>query len=523
MSKALPVRPSLEHLRNQARLLLRQLHAGDLAALDRALAILRGRKRPNPAGPSDSAELQLTDAQLILAREYGFPSWNQLKVEAENRRRSADQRIAHFIRCATGDRYPESVQLLAQEPGLASADPCAACVAGDLNTVEAALARDAAFATTPAGPERTFPLVYTCFSGFLRHDPERAGNLLAIARLLLAHGADPNAFVMRGPRHEPWRLTALYGAAGRANHAGMTRLLLEAGANPDDNESLYHAAEFKDHACLKLLLDHGASIPGTNAVHRKLDYDDLEGLRLLLDHGADPNLRRNGNDEPLLHWAVKNRRRVEFLQLLADRGADLTATDAHGNTAFQLAIRANHQEAIQFLQERGAATQIPESERLMLFLVQAPRDEIHAALREDPDLVRRGARAHPGALAHLAWDLQRQNVARLLDLGFPADAADHTGATALHNACWKGDLQLVNLLLPHSPPLEAVDLRFGATPLGWALHGAQNAKNAEGDYLNPAANHAGVIRALVAAGARVTPDMIGNTPAPLRSLLTPPP
>lgn len=520
MSKALPVRPNLEHLRKQAKRLLKELHAGNPAALDRALKVLPGRQRPHSKEPHTSAEFQLTDAQLILAREYDFPSWNQLKVEMERRSRSADARIAHFIRCATGDRFPEAAQLLAQEPGLATADPYAACVAGSHETVEAALAEDPEFALTRGGPENTFPLIHTCFSGFLRHDPVRAKSLVAIARLLLAHGADPNAIVLRGPSGEPWRLSALYGAAGRANHAGMTRLLLEAGANPNDNESLYHAAEFQDHACLKLLLDHGAIIPGSNVVHRKLDYDDLEGLRLLLDCGADPNLRRNGNDEPLLHWAIKNRRRVEFLQLLADRGADLHATDGHGNTAFQLATRAHHPDAIRFLQERGAASPMSDSERQWLFLMQATSIEITEALRSDPDLVCRWVLAHPGALVHLAWDLQREAVARLLDLGFPVEATDHSGTTALHNACWKGDLALVRLLLKHHPPLEAVERRFGATPLSWAIHGFQNAKNAEGDYVNPEADYPGVIRALMGAGARVTPEMIKNAPAPLRCLIT---
>jgi ankyrin repeat protein len=409
---------------------------------------------------------------------------------------------------------------LAQEPGLATVDPYAACVAGSHETVEAALAEDPEFALSRGGPEDTWPLIHTCFSGFLRHDPVRAEGLLAVARLLLAHGADPNAIVLRGPSGEPWRLSAIYGAAGRANHAGLTRLLLESGANPNDNESLYHAAEFKDHACLQLLLDHGARIPGSNAVHRKLDFDDLEGLRLLLDRGADPNLRRNGNDEPLLHWAIKNRRGVAFLQLLVDRGADVNATDAHGNTPFQLASRANHQEAIQFLQERGAASSIGDSERQWLFLMLASDKEIAEALRLDPERVHRLLLAHPGALVHLAWDLQREAVARLLDLGFPVDGTDPAGTTALHNACWKGDLRLVRLLLMHHPPLEAVERRFGATPLGWAIHGFQNAKNAEGDYVNPDADYPGVIGALVEAGARVTPEMIKNAPAPLHSLIT---
>ena len=58
----------------------------------------------------------------------------------------------------------------------------------------------------------------------------------------------------------------LYGAAGVAHDPETTRLLLHRGADPDDGESVYHAVEATDTACLELLLERqrrdGA---GTNA------------------------------------------------------------------------------------------------------------------------------------------------------------------------------------------------------------------------------------------------------------------
>ena len=47
----------------------------------------------------------------------------------------------------------------------------------------------------------------------------------------------------------------LYAAAGVNNNPALSRLLLEAGARPDDCESLYHSTEHADLVCMRLLLN----------------------------------------------------------------------------------------------------------------------------------------------------------------------------------------------------------------------------------------------------------------------------
>jgi hypothetical protein len=72
-SSPLPARPSLEQLRKQAKELLKAYQAGDASAIKR----LRGHiRRLNDAEQYASAGL--ADAQLVLAREYGFESWARL-------------------------------------------------------------------------------------------------------------------------------------------------------------------------------------------------------------------------------------------------------------------------------------------------------------------------------------------------------------------------------------------------------------------------------------------------------------
>mgnify|MGYP006160032311 CR=1 FL=1 len=137
------------------------------------------------------------------------------------------------------------------------------------------VARDPAWVHQPGGPLQLPPLLAVTHSSLARL-PAFADRLQACAALLLEAGADANQRV--GSRWPPASLqapdaahplSALYGAAGAQHHAGITRLLLDAGASPNDGESLYHALGSLE--CTRLLLEAGARVPGTNALHRVLD------------------------------------------------------------------------------------------------------------------------------------------------------------------------------------------------------------------------------------------------------------
>ena len=122
---------------------------------------------------------------------------------------------------------------------------------GDDEAVAAALARDSGLvARDVPGPGRK-PLSCACFSACLRPDSPRAAGVRRVIALLLDAGADPN----ETHRNEYGDMPVLYGAAGVAHDVEATRLLLDRGADPDDGESVYHAVEGEDLACLELLLD----------------------------------------------------------------------------------------------------------------------------------------------------------------------------------------------------------------------------------------------------------------------------
>jgi hypothetical protein len=107
----LPARPSLESLRKQAKKLARGIVAGDAAAIGRARAQL----------PQAELPLSQRDAQLVLAREYGFPGWQDLVKEVKQRLGRGLEWAISQARHRIHDNDIEGLrQLLAEYPALLS-------------------------------------------------------------------------------------------------------------------------------------------------------------------------------------------------------------------------------------------------------------------------------------------------------------------------------------------------------------------------------------------------------------------
>jgi hypothetical protein len=110
-SKSLPVRPSLDSLRKQAKRLARDIATGDAAAIARVRAHL----------PVVDPPLTQRDAQLVIAREYGFAGWQDLTAEVSKRLGKGLEWAAAQARRVIHDRDVERLrQLLAAYPALLS-------------------------------------------------------------------------------------------------------------------------------------------------------------------------------------------------------------------------------------------------------------------------------------------------------------------------------------------------------------------------------------------------------------------
>lgn len=262
--KQLPASPDLAHLKKQAKHLLRDVNSGEAEALGRFARALPAVRAIDVA----AYDLKLHDAQSVIAREYGFLSWVELKRYLEWKRTDTGARIKRWLEwCFEGTPHELRLarRMVREEPDLFSRDPWFACILGDPERLRVALAADPDFANRSGGPIDMLPLVAVTHASRIA-EGDATGHL-ACARMLLDHGADPNADWL-DPRWPDNPLSVLYGAAGRSHNAALTRLLLEAGASPDDNESLYHSVETADPACTELLLAAGARGQDGLARHR---------------------------------------------------------------------------------------------------------------------------------------------------------------------------------------------------------------------------------------------------------------
>src|SRR5438067_2163453 len=182
--------------------------------------------------------------------------------------------------------------ILAAHPEVESSNIYTAAILGDDAAVRRFLAIVPANATAKGGPRGWDALTHLCFSRYLRLDRARTDGFVRAATALLDAGASANTgFWEMNHQPEPEWESAIYGAAGVAHHPEMTRLLLERGADPNDEETPYHAPETHDNAALNVLVESGKLNDDSLATMllRKADWHDYEGIKFLLERGADAN------------------------------------------------------------------------------------------------------------------------------------------------------------------------------------------------------------------------------------------
>jgi ankyrin repeat protein len=271
----------------------------------------------------------------------------------------------------------------------------------------------------------------------------------------------------------------LFAAAGIANSAPLTRCLLDASANVDEEvlpraadaapeshehfqawldqhplEALYHASEFKDVTCLRLLLEAEPALPAvTYCLSRALDFDNEKAALLYLKHGADAaHVVPWHQQRSHLHKAVMNHRGPKLIRALLAGGADPNLPDAQGLSPYRLAVRRGAHEMAQILQENGGdPATITPSDR---------------AAPPDPDLLIRAARR--GDLAELErWLNAGADLHRALDMA------------PIHGACYAGQLDAARLLLDRGASLVQKNA-YGGTALSTCIYGSTDCHDEEG-------------------------------------------
>lgn len=480
---------SLETYKKTARRLRKAYLKGDRDAAARVATHVDAGK-----------DLRHADFLHVIAREAGHDSWPKLKFTLDSAAMNRAERAERLKMALYNGQHWITERLLADDPALKDDNPGLQIALYDLQALQSAINAEPETATRQIGVRS--PLLHLAFSREIHRSPQKQADMLAIAELLVANGADVNDGYPPEPGADH-ALSALYGALCHADNFELGRWLLERGADPNDNESLYHATELGHARALKLLLGHGARPDGTNALPRALDFDDIDKVRLLLEAGADPNITEPDhpsglpmNTIPSLHQAARRGRSAEVAALLLEHGADASAL-WNGHTAYALARIHGNRAVADCLRARGLASELSRNEQVLAACAEgaAPAGKLDLATLGASDLsLLTELAGEPGRIDHLK---------ALIAAGLDPDQADYMGLPPLHLTGWNGLVPELAFFLSLGPDLVRRN-RYGGDALDTVVHGSEFAPK------RPEADHVACARLLLEAGSHLEPRYIAG-------------
>lgn len=413
-----------------------------------------------------------------------------------------DQERSSFIRAATwhGD-LTEADALLAQHPELATLDIHTAAILGDHVTVENFLAADRTLATSTSQPYGANPLTHLGLSKYLRFDRRSDEDFVRTATALLDAGADPNGGFWTTGKFPEFE-TPLYGAAGVAQNAALTRLLLDRGADPNDGEVVYHSPESYDISAMKLVVETGKVTKGNLScmLIRKHDWHDIEGERYLLEHGADPNTPWHSGFLPL-HHALSRDNALEMIVLLLDHGADPYLT-VNGLTGVARAAWQGRSDVLNLLKGRGFNIELGGIHKLIASCAMGDTALAQDIVAKEPALKPMLLSLAGHLLARFSSTNNAIGITTLLDLGIDVNTPYlegdgyyeiPPGSLAIHVAAWRAWPDVQKVLLERGAKVDQPDAN-GRTPLMLAVRACTQSYWSRRCSLN-------AIRELITAGA----------------------
>ena len=258
------------------------------------------------------------------------------------------------------------------------------------------------------------------------------------------------------PAHPHWR--------------ALGRMLLDAGADPNDAQTLYNRMFEPDNSHLELLYEYGLGRGGDGPWHKRIPELTTPERMLRIQ----------------LRWAVEHHQ-PERVRLLVEHGIDFRSpfqgegpawSAGDGRTPVEVARLNGDTEIADYLLAQGAAAPGPDPVRdLIAAAFRADLSTVDRIRAEHPGVVARARESRPGLMVWAAARAPIEAVTLLAELGFDVNAYGRGDApveqpwqTALHQSAGDGNTALTRLLLDLGADPHLRDLRFQATPLDWARH-----------------------------------------------------
>jgi uncharacterized protein len=509
MHRKLTPRTTLENLKREAKRWLKALRENDHEARARLERVL----------PEAPASPGLREVQHALAIEYGLSGWTALRNqlgEISREPESHDALVARFLRNACPDHHvrggPAHVMalhtanlLLAQHPEIAHDSIHTAIVCGDLSEVERILRERPEAAKEKgsrsgddrgrvgefgdifrdAGPLNWEPLLYLSFTRLSL--PAANDNAVAIATLLLDHGANPNAYFMAGGSfYTPLVGVIAEGEESRPPHLRrneLVQLLLDRGANPYDIQVIYNT-HFKGDVQWFLEMAYANAVKtgrtsdwenpnwpmfdmggyGCGArflLGGAVDRNNLQLARWMLEHGANP-------DAP--PPSRRNRHTIDASGRLS------------GRTLYDEALRKGSREMADLLASFGAtpsSVALEGEEAFAAACLRLDRTEARASLVGHPEYL-----SSPKAMTIAIMRDRADVVELLLDLGMSPDIEDPEEGKQhpLHVAAYHDSLSIARRLIDRGAQIDPRETRYESTPLWGAVWAQQQPMI---DFLSP--------------------------------------
>jgi ankyrin repeat protein len=491
MSRELPAKPNLEHLREQAKELLRRVQQNDTVAVELFHSLVSF---------SAPASLKLADAQYVLARDYGFRSWPKLKQHVESLAHAPQpaelltaairaQDAAKVARLLEG--HPELKAQINQplfSYGAGMQAMLAAVQYSERKIIDVLLQAGADINARSHWWAGGIGVLDECSPDIAAFLMERGAKLDAHSAARLGMLEKLREFVAANPA-----LVDARGAHGQtplhfASTVEIARHLLECGAAIDarDTEHESTPAQHMLRVAQARYYPRDRQDIARFLVARGCRTDILMAAAL----GDLPLVRRHIEGDPA---CIRTRVSEAYFPKQDPRSDGTVYIEIFGpnRTPHLLARDFGHPDVFQFLMEHS-----PEDVKLAQAFELGDEEIFHALLAKRPNLIATLSDDERRQLPDAAQNNNNNAVRLMLEAGWPVDARGEYGLTALQWAAWHGNAEMVREVLKFKPDVHLKDSTHEIPALGSALHGSENSWHREtGDY-------AATVEALIDAGAK---------------------